>query len=622
MSNEPLPPHDDAGEEGDDRIIGRAFRTSLGVLLVLGLVTAAALGLRSLLSAPPEQIVDEGRAALESLREPPKGTELPALPFVDVTSEAGIDFVHRSGATGERLLPETMGGGVAWLDHDGDGLEDLLLVDSGPWPGAAGYAEWPGALRLYRNRGDGRFEDVTAAAGLAGVKSYGMGPAVGDIDGDGDADLFLAAVGPNRLFRNENGRFVEITEGAGVAGEAERWSSSAGFFDMDGDGLPELWVVNYVEWSRQRDFEVDYRLDGIGRAYGPPSNFPGTDSYLYRNLGGGRFEDISAAAGIRVAHAQTGLPVGKGLALITQDLDGDGWTDVMVANDTVRNFVFRNLGGKGFEEVGEAWGLGYDRNGQATGAMGIDLGEVFGDGSRAIAIGNFANEMSSFYVAHAGSAQFADEAIVAGIGPASRLALSFGVQFVDADLDGRLDLVQANGHVENEIARVQQSQQYPQSAQLFWQCGQACRSDFVSLPEDRIGDLAVPMVGRGVAAADFDRDGDPDLVLTQVGGPPRLLRNDQASGHHWLSVSLRGRAPNTEALGALVTLEAGGRRQQRSAGRNRSYLSQTPAELYFGLGTTPAIDRLEVRWPDGSIDEVRVESVDRHVVIEQAAAAP
>lgn len=617
MTTQPLPPHDDELGDGDDRVIGRAFRLSLLIIAALALLVAVGLGLRALLRGAPDPVVAEGRAALESLRGSAHSADLPHLPFVEITAEAGIDFVHRSGATGERLLPETMGGGVAWFDFDGDGLDDLLLVDSGPWPDSSEYADWSGALRLYRNLGGTRFADATAAAGLVGVKSYGMGPAVADIDGDGDVDLFLAALGPNRMFRNEDGRFVEITDSAGVAGEATRWSSSAGFLDFDADGLLDLWVVNYVDWSRDRDFEVDYRLDGIGRAYGPPTNFPGTDSYLYRNLGEGRFEDVSASAGIRVAHAQTGLPVGKGLAMITEDLDGDGWTDVMVANDTVRNFVFRNVEGTRFEEVGEAWGLGYDRNGLATGAMGIDLGEVFEDGSRAIAIGNFANEMSSFYVAASGSAQFADQAIVAGIGPASRLALSFGVQFLDADLDGRLDLVQANGHVENEISRVQQSQQYAQSAQLFWQCRNTCSSDFISLPAERIGDLAKPIVGRGAAASDIDQDGDLDLILTQVNGPPLLLRNDQATGSNWISIALRGKGGNTAGIGASVTLQSEGRSQRRVLSRNRSYLSQTPARVHFGLGQARQIDGIEVRWPDGSLQHLSMDSLNQHVLIEQ-----
>lgn len=610
-------PEDLDPQEPDDRVIGRAFRWSLIVFVTLAVLALGALGLRYLLREQPAPIIDEGRAALETLRQRADHAPLPSLPFVDVSAAAGIDFVHQNGATGERLLPETMGGGVAWLDYDGDGLEDLLLVDSGPWPGQPDYELWPGALRLYRNMGNGRFIETTEAADLAGARSYGMGLAVGDIDGDGDIDVFLTALGPNRLFRNDGGRFMEITAEAGVAGEAERWSSSAGFFDMDGDGLPELWVVNYVEWSRERDFEIDYRLDGVGRAYGPPSNFPGSNSYLYRNLGDGRFEEAGAELGIHVAHAQTDRPIGKGLALITQDLDGDGWIDVMVANDTVRNFVFRNLQGRGFEEVGQAWGLGYDRNGLATGAMGIDLGDVFDDGSRAIAIGNFANEMSSFYVAHPGNTQFADEAIVSGIGPASRLALSFGVQFADVDLDGRLDLIQANGHVENEIQRVQQGQHYAQSAQLFWQCGGACSADFVSLPPAHLGDFARPMVGRGLAAADIDLDGDLDLILTQVGGPPLLLRNDQSTGHHWLAVRLLGRAPNTEALGAVVTLEGDGRRQQRTLSRNRSYLSQTSTILHFGLGSAGSVQHLEVRWPDGSVEQVAVEGVDRRIEIRQ-----
>lgn len=602
----PVPP-----PREDDRIIGQAFRASLKVFAALAAVAVVLFLWQVWRGRTPEPVVEEGRAALEALHPQAGGAELPALPFTDITATAGIDFVHSNGAAGERLLPETMGGGVAWFDHDGDGLEDLLLVDSGPWPGQPVQEHWRGALRLYRNLDGARFEDVTRKAGLEGVRSYGMGTAVADIDGDGDLDLFLAALGPNRMFRNQGGRFVEITVEAGVAGEAGRWSSSAGFFDMDRDGLPDLWVVNYVEWSRERDFEVDYRLDGIGRAYGPPTNFPGTDSYLYRNLGNGRFEEVGAAMGIRVAHPQTGLPVGKGLGLITVDLDEDGWVDVVVANDTVRNFVFHNLEGHGFEEVGESWGIGYDRNGQATGAMGIDAARVFADGSLAIAIGNFANEMSSFYVAAPGSVQFADQAILTGIGAPSRRVLSFGLQFLDADLDGRLDLVQANGHVENEIQRVQQSQRHAQPAQLFWHCGANCPTEFVLLPDTLSQDLARPMVGRGLAAADFDRDGDPDLVLTQIGGPPRLLRNDQRLGHHWLALRLRGRAPNTEALGARVAVESKGQRQLREVTRNRSYLSQTPATLLFGLGTAERVDRVWIRWPDGQEQTWTPPAVDR-----------
>lgn len=610
----------DESEIQDDQVIGVAFRWSALVLGLLLVAVAIGFGLRAWMAPPPAAVAQEGRADLSSLLEQQQEVAPPSLPFRDITASAGIDFVHSNGATGERLLPETMGGGVAVLDFDRDGKPDLLFVDSGPWPEQPAYAGWKGALRLYRNQGDAKFVEVTEQVGLSGIKSYGMGVAVGDYDGDGDADLFLSALGPNRLFENRDGLFVDVTEQTGVAGEDQRWSSSAGFFDFDRDGRLDLWVVNYVDWSRERDFEVDYRLDGIGRAYGPPTNFPGTQNYLYRNLGDGRFAEVGAQMGIHVSAQGAGGAVGKGLALLTEDIDGDGWTDVMVANDTVRNFVFRNRGAQGgFEEVGEDWGLGYDRNGMATGAMGIDLGSLHEDGATAIAIGNFANEMTSLYVAQGDRLQFADEAIVTGVGPASRLALSFGLLFLDLDLDGRLDLVQANGHVENEIQRVQASQHYAQAAQVFWNCGSACRSPMQPLPDESIGDAAVPSVGRGLAAADIDQDGDLDLILTQIGGPPRVLRNEQALGGHWLTLQLVGKAGNRDALGARVLLKAAGRQQTRSISRNRSYLSQTEAVAHFGLGAATTVELIELQWPDGSRQTLRDVAVDQVLRVEQGA---
>jgi hypothetical protein len=597
------------GDGGDDAVIGVALRWSAIIIAGVSVLAVAAWWLLRDGSGP-EAVEETSLRSPESLPAD-RPVALPNLPFKDVTAAAGIDFVHENGAEGERLLPETMGGGVAFTDFDGDSLADLLFVNSKPWAWSGRPAQGVGS-RLYLNRGDGTFRDATAGSGLE-TPLYGMGVAIGDADGDGRPDLFLTAVGRNRLLRNlGGGRFEDITESAGVAGDPDSWSTSAAFLDYDRDGDLDLFVANYVAWSRALDFEVDYQLTGIGRAYGPPTNFPGTQPYLYRNLGDGRFEDVSADSGVQVFHPDTGEPVGKALAVVVEDLDRDGWPDLLVANDTVRNFYYRNDAGT-FVEQGIGGGLAYDNSGHATGAMGIDIVRHARTGETAVAIGNFANEMTSYYVDPDGGGLFTDEAIIAGIGPPSRSALSFGLFFFDADLDGRQDLLQANGHVEDEINRVQASQRHAQPAQLFWNCGDDCPRRFVALPSERLGDLPVPMVGRGAAYADMDRDGDLDVVLTQVGGAPKLLRNDQATGHHWLRVRLSGES--VSAIGARVRIVGAGGAQERAFGRSRSYLSQTELPLTFGLGESDRIDRLEVTWPDGSSRTMTDVAVDREIVV-------
>ncbi|CAN5214458.1 CRTAC1 family protein [soil metagenome] len=595
----------------DDRIIGSAFRWSMAVIVALALAGGAAYFVATR-PAPPEHIIDaEPGAPRASVREL---QAVPVVPFEDVTAAAGIEFVHHNGAYGDRLLPETMGGGVAFVDIDSDGDPDLLFVNGRDWP-------WHETRRaeataaLYLNRGDGSFEQATGGSGLD-VPGYGMGIAVGDYDADGLRDVFITAVGENRLFRNVDGRhFADVTAAAGVAGAAEAWTTSAAFLDYDRDGDLDLFATNYVEWSREIDFEVDYRLTGIGRAYGPPTNFAGTDPYLYRNDGGGRFVDVSAEAGVRVQNEATGSPSGKGLAVAPIDIDGDGWLDLAVANDTVGNFLYHNLGGGRFEEIGAQAGFAYDTTGSATGAMGIDAARY--DGDLAVAIGNFANEMTSFYVAQANVGLFTDEAIVTGIGPVSRQRLSFGLFFFDYDLDGRQDLLQVNGHVEDEINSVQSSQTYAQPAQLFWNCGRDCPRNFVPVPPESMGALARPAVGRGAAYADLEGDGDLDVVLTQIGRAARLLRNDQATGHHWLRVRLVGQPPNVDAIGAVVELDAGGVTQYRQVMPARSYLSQVEFPVTFGLGATTQIDAVRIVWPDGTRETLAGPEIDRLIVVAQ-----
>ena len=585
-------PGDAERPDGEQRI-RRALRTSL---VVAGVGAAGAVAVYSLITHEPA--VDppaEHRPAGPNLPEPTVSA-LPVLRFTDITREAGIDFVHEDGAYGERLLPETMGGGVAFLDYDNDDDQDLLFVNSATWPWRPAPAT-PSSPRLYRNRGDGSFEDVTETTALD-VVLYGMGVAVGDYDGDGFVDIFVTAVGENRLFRNLGGqRFADVTVEAGVGGSPTAWSTSAAFADIDGDGDLDLFVCNYVAWSPEIDREVDYRLTGIGRAYGPPTDFPGSDSYLYRN-DDGKFVDVSATAGIAVANPATGHPVGKALAVLPADVDGDHRVDFVVANDTVRYFLFLNQGEGKFREAGVDMGLAFDSGGAATGAMGVDAARFDDDGKLAVVIGNFANEMSSFYVSRPGERLFSDDAIVSGVGAPSRRALTFGVFFFDADLDGRLDVLASNGHVEPEIQRVQASQTYSQPTHLFWDCGVACPRRYALL--DRTGDLAEPIVGRGAAYADIDQDGDLDVVLTQVGGPAVLFRNDQALGHNWIRLRLASQSPNPHSLGAVVTAEVDGLRQVRVVNPARSYLSQVELPVTIGLGTSTHVDDLTVRWPSGA----------------------
>jgi hypothetical protein len=512
-----------------------------------------------------------------------------------------------------------MGGGVAAFDCDGDGDADLLFVNSGYWPWKRPANAPPSTPALYRNDGHGKFEDISATCGID-YSGYGMGVATGDYDNDGLVDVFISGVGDYRLYHNQGGgQFKDVTTAAGIRCAPTDWGTSATWIDIDNDGRLDLFVCNYLRWSKEIDFEADYQLAGIGRAYGQPWNFPGNFPYLFHNDGQGRFTDISESSGVRVTNRATGMPLAKSLGVAPVDLDGDGWMDLIVANDTVQNLVFHNDRNSRFREIGAVSGLAFDNFGGTRGAMGIDVGRFEADNSLGVSIGNFANEMTAFYVSRNNQLLFSDDAIGQGIGAATRNSLTFGVFFFDYDLDGWLDLLTANGHIEDFIERVNPAQRYRQPAQLFWNArGSSNQEGFLPVPASKAGpDLFRPIVGRGSAYADFDGDGDLDVVITQINGPPLLLRNDQKQGHDWLRLKLVGTRSNRDAIGAAVTLRTGKLTLWRQVIPTRGYLSQSELPLTFGLGDSHRVEEASIVWPDGTRQRLEAPALNRTLVVKQ-----
>lgn len=625
-------------------------RYLLPAAALLAVVVAAASLYYSGLFRPKQLIsrpVDPGQAVDRV------DVQVPRVRFTDVTKPWGIQFAHYNGAFGKKLLPETMGAGVAVLDFDRDGRQDLLFINSCPWPGKDASEKKVGKLAFYRNEGNGKFTDVTAAVGLD-VALYGMGVTVGDYDNDGWPDLFITGVGGNRLFQNvaapagSGGRaFRDVTATAKVGGPggwpvAEGgdfvkhqpplcWSTSAAFLDYDGDGRLDLFVCNYVNWSPAIDLKQSFTLNGRDRAYGPPVAFEGAQCFLYHNKGDGTFEDVSATAGVQVFQRggtdtdRSQHNVGKSLGVIVCDIDEDGWPDLIVANDTVRNFLFHNVPGpngtRKFEEIGTESGVAY-AEGNARGAMGIDWAPGFRPGMHALVIGNFADEPNTFLCRERDGLVFTDRALAEGLAGPSRRLLKFGALFFDYDLDGRQDLLTNNGHLEPEITTLQKGQSYAQPPQLFWNTGQTPRG-FEPVPESAAGsDLFRPLVGRGCAYGDLDGDGALDVVLIANGGPARVLRNQGGTGHHWVRLRLEGdgKRSNRSAIGARVTLEAGGRTQSREIASSRGYLSASELVATFGLGRATKIDKVTIHWPGvkaGAPQVLTGLAIDKEHVVKQ-----
>ena len=592
-----------------EAVIRKAFYRSL-LTIVVAIIAAYAIYHFSRQESEPEPV--KPQAIKGPVIEQQAAVKMPEVRFTDITGEAGIDFVHTNGAYGERLLPETMGGGGGFIDYDNDGDQDIILINATYWPGRQ--QDHQPTSRLYNNDGRGNFSDASVQAGLA-INSYGMGFAVCDYDNDGWDDVYITTLHKNYLLHNEHGKFVDATETAGVGGFEQDWGTAAVFFDFDNDSDLDLFVANYVEWSPAINMEIDFRVTGIGKSYSTPTHYAGAGSRLYRNEGDGRFTDITHDSGIYIA--------GKALSATAVDYDNNGLLDLLVANDTVQNFLFQNKGNGKFEEVGALEGIAFNQKGKATGAMGIDTAWYRNDDELGIVIGNFANEMSSLFVTADGQTPFADESLLEGLGADSRLALTFGLFFFDYDLDGRLDLLQANGHIENKINKVQPSQHYEQPVQLYWNCADSeempdingCTNRFILV--DNTGDLGTPVVGRGASYADIDNDGDLDVLITQPGREAKLFRNDQETGHHWLRVKLTGTADNRNAIGAVIELTANGITQRRLITSGRSFLSQLEFPVTFGLGSASRVDSMTITWPGGLKQPVIVDAVDRQMNIIQ-----
>jgi len=515
------------------------------------------------------------------------GAVNPGFRLTDVTSAAGIQFKHNSGAYGGKFLPETLGSGCAFLDYDGDGWQDILLINGMDWPG---HKRQKSTLKLYRNNRNGTFTDVTRAAGLD-IEMYGMGVAVGDYNNDGFPDLLITCVGQNRLFRNTGrGTFVDVTESSGL-GKRLGFSTSALWFDFDRDGHLDLFVCNYVKWSPETD--VFCSVDGKHKAYCTPEAYRGETCWLFRNLGNGKFEDVTAQSGIFDTSS-------KSLGVAMFDYDRDGWPDLLVANDTQPNKLYKNLHNGKFRDVALDAGLAFSAEGKARAGMGVDVADFENSGNPGVAITNFDNEMIGFY-RQQGAGNFVDVAAGNGIGKVSRNTLGFGLIFADMELDGAVDLIAVNGHIDDTVRNVR-NVGYAQAPELFLNQG---RGTFVDVAGEVGGGFEKPKVGRGVAYGDFDRDGDVDVLITTNNGPAYLYRNDVANGNKSIRFKLTGTKSNRDGIGAVVRVHYNGVSQMRIVKSGSSYLSQSELPVTFGLGKHDQVERVTIEWPSGRNEEFK-----------------
>jgi hypothetical protein len=540
----------------------------------------------------------QGMAGLASVSQLPLLRALGAVPptaaspgfrFVDVTSSSGIQFQHNSGAFGGKFLPETLGSGCAFLDYDRDGWQDILLINGMDWPG---HKQRRSTLRLYHNNGNDSFTDVTSRAGLD-IEMYGMGVAVGDYDNDGFPDILVTCVGQNRLFHNTGkGTFVDVTNSSGL-GKRLGFSTSALWFDYDRDGLLDLFICNYVKWSPEHD--VFCSLDGKHKSYCTPEAYRGETCWLFHNRGNGTFEDVTASSGIFDSSSKS-----LGVAMLNKDKDQSGWPDLLVANDTQPNKLYRNQRNGTFKDAAVEVGLAFSSEGKARAGMGVDVADFENSGRSGVAITNFDNEMMGLYLF--GGRTSEDVAAQAGVGLASKNSLGFGCVFLDSNLDGWLDLAVANGHIDETVRNIRGNVGYAQPPLLFLNNG---KGSFRDIAAEVGGGFEQPKVGRGLAYGDFDRDGDLDLLLTTNNGPAYLYRNDQLGGNRSIRFRLVGTKSNRDAIGATVRIVSGDLSQSRMVKSGSSYLSQSELPVTFGLEKRNRVESVVITWPSGRIEEFK-----------------
>jgi enediyne biosynthesis protein E4 len=553
-----------------------------------------------------------GLAVCAALAAPPAGTSPAArLAFADVTAQTAIDFVHAASPTREKYLLETMGSGVALLDADGDGRLDLYFVNGAaladPMPAGArpDRRDRRYLNRLYRQTPAGRFEDVTSSAGVGGT-GYGMGAAVGDYDNDGDADLYVTAFDRNTLYRNNaDGTFTDVTDQAGVGGGG--WSASAAFVDVDADGRLDLFVTRYLDWSFATNGFCGERPPGA-RAYCHPDRYPGVTSLLYHNEGGERFREIGARAGIAIP--------GKALGVAIADYDRDGRVDIFVANDSVREFLFRSLGGGRFEEVGLVSGAAYDQDGRAFAGMGVAFDDQDSDGWPDLIVTTLSNQLyAQFLNERTGLFTYATRA--SGLAEITRLRSGWGLALVDADNDGLRDLLVAQGHVLDTVELTSPHITYRQPLLLARNLGRR----FVDVSTAAGDAFARPHAARGLAAGDLDSDGRVDVVVTTLNGPPIVLRNVTEPAGHWLAVRLTGTRSNRDGIGATVEVTPeGGQPQTATVSTTGSYLSAHDRTAHFGLGAATRVTSVRVRWPSGVVQDMDAPAIDRVLTIVEPEA--